>query len=60
MLLISISTFICIAFGVMAIYWLAFRPASATAVRLRGPRRNARCPRFSRSSTRRSRILRSE
>ena len=35
MLLISISTFICIAFGVMAIYWLMFRPASATAVRLR-------------------------
>jgi tight adherence protein C len=35
MLLISISTFICIAFGVMAIYWLAFRPASATATRLR-------------------------
>jgi len=35
MLLISISTFICIAFGVMAIYWLAFRPASATAARLR-------------------------
>ena len=35
MLLISISTFICIAFGVMAIYWLAFRPASATAARLK-------------------------
>jgi len=35
MLLISISTFICIGFGVMAIYWLAFRPASATSVRLR-------------------------
>ena len=35
MLLISISTFICIAFGVMAIYWLMFRPASATAARLR-------------------------
>ena len=34
MLLISISTFICIAFGVMAIYWLMFRPASATATRL--------------------------
>jgi tight adherence protein C len=34
MLLISISTFICIAFAVMAVYWLMFRPASATAVRL--------------------------
>jgi tight adherence protein C len=35
MLIISISTFICIAGAVMAIYWLLFRPASATAVRLR-------------------------
>ena len=35
MLIISISTFICIAGSVMAIYWLLFRPASATAVRLR-------------------------
>lgn len=35
MFLISISTFICIAFAVMAIYWLMFRPASATATRLR-------------------------
>src|SRR5215212_8513515 len=35
MLLISISTFICIAFGVMAIYWMMFRPASATAIRLK-------------------------
>ncbi|HET7114713.1 MAG TPA: type II secretion system F family protein [Pyrinomonadaceae bacterium] len=34
MLLISLSTFICIAFGVMAVYWLMFRPASATAARL--------------------------
>jgi len=34
MLLISISTFICIAFGVMALYWLLFRPISATAQRL--------------------------
>lgn len=32
--LILISTFICIAFGVMAIYWLLFRPVSATAQRL--------------------------
>lgn len=35
MLLISISTFICIAFGVMAIYWLMFRPASVAAARLK-------------------------
>src|SRR5687767_5599480 len=35
MLIISISTFVCIAGLVMAIYWLLFRPASATAVRLR-------------------------
>lgn len=35
MLIISISTFVCIAFGVMAIYWLMFRPASATATRLK-------------------------
>ncbi|HEX3183825.1 MAG TPA: type II secretion system F family protein [Pyrinomonadaceae bacterium] len=34
MFLISVSTFICIAFGVMAIYWLMFRPANATATRL--------------------------
>jgi tight adherence protein C len=34
MLIISISTFICIAGGVMAIYWLMFRPVSATATRL--------------------------
>ena len=35
MVLISVSTFICIAGIVMAFYWLLFRPASATAVRLR-------------------------
>ncbi|MGI8734325.1 MAG: type II secretion system F family protein [Pyrinomonadaceae bacterium] len=35
MLIISVSTFVCIAFGVMALYWLMFRPASATAERLR-------------------------
>ena len=34
MLIISVSTFICIAGAVMAVYWLLFRPASATAVRL--------------------------
>jgi len=32
--IILISTFICIAGGVMAIYWLLFRPVSATAQRL--------------------------
>ena len=35
MLIITISTFVCIAFAVMAVYWVMFRPASATAVRLR-------------------------
>ncbi|HEX2269326.1 MAG TPA: type II secretion system F family protein [Pyrinomonadaceae bacterium] len=35
MLLISVSTFICIAFAVMAIYWLMFRPASVAATRLK-------------------------
>ena len=34
MLIITISTFICIALAVMAIYWLMFRPVSATATRL--------------------------
>ena len=32
--IILISTFICIAGGVMALYWLLFRPVSATAQRL--------------------------
>lgn len=35
MTLIAVSTFICIAFAVMAVYWLAFRPVSATAARLK-------------------------
>ena len=35
MILVSVSTFVCIAFGVMAIYWLMFKPASATAARVR-------------------------
>src|SRR5215472_5446599 len=35
MLIISISTFVCIAFGVMAVYWMTVRPVSATAHRLR-------------------------
>lgn len=34
MLIITISTFICSALAVMAIYWLMFRPVSATANRL--------------------------
>jgi len=32
--IILVSTFVCIAGGVMAIYWLLFRPVSATAQRL--------------------------
>src|SRR4051812_5952066 len=32
--LILLSTFVCIAFIVMALYWLLFRPVSATAQRL--------------------------
>ena len=32
--LILISTFVCIAGGVMAVYWLVFRPVSATSQRL--------------------------
>ncbi len=32
--LILVSTFVCIAGGVMAVYWLVFRPVSATAQRL--------------------------
>jgi tight adherence protein C len=35
MFIIGISTFVCIAFGVMALYWLMFRPVSASAERLR-------------------------
>lgn len=34
MLIVSISTFIFIALGVMVIYWALFRPANATAERL--------------------------
>jgi hypothetical protein len=34
MLLILLSTFVSIAFIVMVIYWLMFRPVSATAQRL--------------------------
>jgi len=32
--IILVSTFVCIAGGVMALYWLLFRPVSATAQRL--------------------------
>jgi tight adherence protein C len=32
--IILVSTFVCIAFIVMAVYWLLFRPVSATAQRL--------------------------
>ena len=32
--IILVSTFICIAFLVMGVYWLLFRPVSATAQRL--------------------------
>ena len=32
--IILVSTFVCIAGGVMAVYWLVFRPVSATAQRL--------------------------
>lgn len=35
MLIISISTFVSVMFIVMAVYWLMFRPVSATAERLR-------------------------
>ncbi|MGA9995661.1 MAG: type II secretion system F family protein [Pyrinomonadaceae bacterium] len=35
LLIITISTFICITFGVMGLYWLVNRPASAATERLR-------------------------
>ena len=35
MLIITISTFVCITFGVMAIYWLVYRPQSAATERLK-------------------------
>lgn len=35
MLIISIATFVCIALAVMTVYWLLFRPVSATANRLK-------------------------
>src|SRR2546423_10219998 len=35
LLIITISTFICITFGVMGAYWLLFRPASAATERLK-------------------------
>lgn len=35
MLIISISIFVCVTLGVMAVYWLMFRPQSAATERLR-------------------------
>jgi tight adherence protein C len=35
MLIITISIFVCVTLGVMALYWLAFRPASAATERLK-------------------------
>jgi len=35
LLIITISTFICITFGVMAVYWMLHRPQSAATERLR-------------------------
>src|SRR5262245_32843116 len=35
LLIITISTFICITFGVMAVYWLLHRPQSVATERLR-------------------------
>jgi tight adherence protein C len=35
LLIITISTFICITLGVMGLYWLVFRPASAATERLK-------------------------
>src|SRR5688500_10306417 len=33
--IITISTFVCITFGVMAVYWLVYRPQSAATERLK-------------------------
>ena len=35
LLIITISTFVCITFGVMALYWLVYRPHSAATERLK-------------------------
>ncbi|HEX8922856.1 MAG TPA: type II secretion system F family protein, partial [Pyrinomonadaceae bacterium] len=35
LLIITISTFVCITFGVMALYWLVYRPQSAATARLK-------------------------
>src|SRR5919107_1050039 len=35
LLIITISTFVCISFGVMALYWLVYRPQSAATERLK-------------------------
>src|SRR5215210_855749 len=34
-LIITISTFVCITFGVMALYWMVYRPQSAATERLK-------------------------
>src|SRR5215216_1115084 len=36
-LIITISTFVAITFGVMALYWLVYRPQSAAAERIAAP-----------------------
>ncbi|PYS46080.1 MAG: secretion protein [Acidobacteria bacterium] len=35
LLIITLSTFVCITFGVMALYWLVYRPQSAATERLK-------------------------
>ncbi|HKC64799.1 MAG TPA: type II secretion system F family protein [Pyrinomonadaceae bacterium] len=35
LLIITLSTFVCISFGVMALYWLVYRPQSAATERLK-------------------------
>src|SRR5215216_4492258 len=35
LLIITLSTFVCITFGVMAVYWLVYRPQSAATERLK-------------------------
>jgi len=41
MLLITISTFVCISLGMMGAYWLLYKPQSATTERLKRLRSNA-------------------
>ncbi len=35
LLIIAISTFVCISLGMMGVYWLLYRPQSAATERLR-------------------------